>query len=366
MNMKKIFLKSLSKFSELNILEKIILYTNYIAIFALFISYLAKNIEPEIWILPSLAALFYPVIIFTVCCFTILWAFKLKKPLLYNLIVIALGINTHNDFYKFNKKQNNISENIKMTTFNIRHFNKYNWIDSEDMKYQILKFIEDTESDILCLQEFHDTKNIDSMKFKNKYTNSSFSKTNSGLLIASDFEFLDTKTIIIDTNQNKEIIYVDMYTGKDTLRVYNIHLASLNLNYREIEFIDNPLDSKKNVKKNTIDIYKQIKQSFIKRNKEIKIIANSIKESEKSGFKCIVMGDFNDTPNSYVTSQISKILKDVFIENGSGFGQTYKDINTPIRIDYIFISKGLESNSFKTYNNTKLSDHYPISAEIIY
>ena len=91
---------------------------------------------------------------------------------------------------------------------------------------------------------------------------------------------------------------------------------------------------------------------------------HDIKHIKSSPYKCIVAGDFNDTPNSYSVSKMSKILKDSFLESGSKTGKTYKDLIIPLRIDYIFIDNELISSSFKTYNKTFLSDHYPISTDL--
>ena len=349
------------------------MYINYIILFLLFTSYLAKYIEPEKFIIAAFTELIYPVIIFTTCCFTVFWALKFKKPLLYNILIILLGVNTHHNFYKFKTQHTYSNETIKVTTWNIRHFNKYKWIHEEYdnlIKNEITEFIKDSKSDILCIQEFHDIKNLNIIPFKNKYVNSNFQNKNpnSGLLIASNLEFINQGSIEINNNiknpeKNKEIIYVDVILKNDTIRIYNIHLASIHLNENEIKFIKSPSDKKENLTKNVRGIINQLYKSFIRRSKEIAAITKHIKNSP---YKCIVTGDFNDTPNSYSTTQMSNILNDTFLKRGTGFGKTYKDAIIPLRIDYIFIDKKLKCNKYKTYNKTTLSDHYPVSAEITY
>ena len=63
---------------------------------------------------------------------------------------------------------------------------------------------------------------------------------------------------------------------------------------------------------------------------------------------------------------MSKILKDAFLESGSKTGKTYRNLAIPLRIDYIFIDKQFTSIKLKTHNEISLSDHYPISADLIY
>jgi endonuclease/exonuclease/phosphatase (EEP) superfamily protein YafD len=86
------------------------------------------------------------------------------------------------------------------------------------------------------------------------------------------------------------------------------------------------------------------------------IIANEIRSSE---IPCIVCGDFNDVPYSYVYKTMLGNLVDGFKECGrGGYMGTYRGKKN-VRIDYIFHSetfKGL--NYYKT--ELTYSDHYPV------
>jgi len=74
----------------------------------------------------------------------------------------------------------------------------------------------------------------------------------------------------------------------------------------------------------------------------------------------IIVGDFNDTPDSNIIKRMKLIYHDVFAENNK---PTFPAKEPQMRIDYIFISKELkviESNVIRTF----ASDHVPISAVI--
>ncbi|MDD4848141.1 MAG: endonuclease/exonuclease/phosphatase family protein, partial [Bacteroidales bacterium] len=81
----------------------------------------------------------------------------------------------------------------------------------------------------------------------------------------------------------------------------------------------------------------------------------------QSPYPVIVCGDFNDTPGSYSYQQVSKGLKDGFLEAGQGFGQTFNGDIPLMRIDYIFHNDHFQATDFQVHIN-HYSDHYPVSA----
>ena len=78
----------------------------------------------------------------------------------------------------------------------------------------------------------------------------------------------------------------------------------------------------------------------------------------------IICGDFNDTPMSYTYFSLAKKHKDSFREAGNGLSSTFIPLWPLLRIDYILFPQEFECVDHKTYK-LNLSDHYPISAEII-
>ena len=99
-----------------------------------------------------------------------------------------------------------------------------------------------------------------------------------------------------------------------------------------------------------------LKAAFQKRAVQADLVAEHIKTSP---YPVILFTDLNDTPISYAYHQIKKNLKDAFTESGSGFGHTYTGFYPSFRIDYIFISKTLQSANFANIPSDN-SDHYPV------
>ena len=107
------------------------------------------------------------------------------------------------------------------------------------------------------------------------------------------------------------------------------------------------------------NIIKILKNSYQERAEEVLASRTHI---NKSPYKVIVCGDFNDTPLSYAYNKIKGDLIDSFAYSGKGIGESFVKVPT-LRIDYI-----MHDNSFYSYNYIKhneiLSDHYAISCDI--
>ena len=86
-------------------------------------------------------------------------------------------------------------------------------------------------------------------------------------------------------------------------------------------------------------------------------------EIEKSPFPVVVVGDFNNNQFSFAYREIKGDLTDSFSKAGKGFGQTYNLMGFPMRIDFILTDPRIKTLSYTSYKN-KLSDHYPIRAEL--
>ena len=80
-------------------------------------------------------------------------------------------------------------------------------------------------------------------------------------------------------------------------------------------------------------------------------------------YRHIVVGDFNDTPMSYVYKSMTENLTDLFAVKGSGFGYTYRPLWGWLRIDYVLYSEGFEPVGYKTNTDITLSDHVPVIAQ---
>jgi endonuclease/exonuclease/phosphatase family metal-dependent hydrolase len=356
-------------------INRFFFYLNILAGVALLLSYLSTYISPaKIWVL-AFFGLAYPYILLVNVLFMLVWILRFKKEFLVSFIVILLGINHLNNFIPMRLGKTNtkgyIKENpnqVKILSYNVRLFNIYDWMEEPGTNKDILNFIRSEHPDIICLQEFYTSTKKDYIPEKIKkffsetpynYIHYSF-KTgkNSGYGIAtfSRYPIINKGTISFPETTN-EAIFTDIVIKADTIRIYNNHLQSVQLQRRNYDFLDTmKLRYDDEQLKEIKDISSRLKTAYIKRSAQVDAISTHVKSS---AFPVIVCGDFNDTPVSYSYRKMRKGLKDAFISSGQGTGSTYQGIFPYFRIDYIFHDKHFKPLLFEKVE-TKLSDHYPI------
>ena len=176
---------------------------------------------------------------------------------------------------------------------------------------------------------------------------------------------MNTGVVMLEDSSRTMAIYVDIRYKKDTIRVYNTHLASIHFNQNDYDTglqlasygMNDPKFNKKAKK-----IYDKISKAFTLREIEAKTLRNHIKESP---YTTIICGDLNDNPSSYAYKQVGKKMKDSFRESGKGMGNTYLGNVFPnFRIDYIFHDKVYKSYGHRVCTEISVSDHYPICCHI--
>lgn len=265
------------------------------------------------------------------------------------------------------------AKQLKVTSYNCMLFDLYNWTKNKENRNKILTNLAEINPDILCLQEFYtseelnDYNNIDTLKrilntryFHGEYTTTMRKYDHWGIATFSKYPIINQGKLMFDTKSNNICIYTDVLINKDTLRIYNLHLQSISFSKGDNKFLEDFIsenDTKDEVA-NGKNILRRLKRAFLKRTKQVEMIAMHIKTCK---YKIILCGDFNDTGASYTYEKLSKNLQDAFIEKGLGFGRTYAGKWPQFRIDYILHSYGLKCSAYKRSSET-FTDHYPITA----
>jgi endonuclease/exonuclease/phosphatase family metal-dependent hydrolase len=293
-----------------------------------------------------------------------------------SLIVLVAGWENISRFVqiKLFYKESSINNNIKIISFNVRTFNQYNWLEGFDVRDSILNYISKEHPDIVFFQDYYtnETKIILSRGYiKEKlqllsYSHLNFTShdkpnANYGVATYSRFPIINKGCINFDRSLNS-CIYSDIVIHNDTIRFYNVHFESIRLRKTKYSFTDSVLISLNPKQIDEVkDISGRLKNAFIKRAQQVDQVSRHI---SKSPYKVVVCGDFNDTPVSYTYQRVRGNLQDAFIVSGEGIGNTYRGSFPSFRIDYIFHSKELKSFNYQTMH-VKLSDHYPVSCEMI-
>jgi endonuclease/exonuclease/phosphatase family metal-dependent hydrolase len=275
-----------------------------------------------------------------------------------NLIILLIGIGNISNYFGTSPNSNSSEENTKVLSYNVRLFNRYGWIPKENVREDIFAFFTEEDADILCIQEFYTPNEIPDLNYPYRHIGLQNKKSQWHMAIYSKYPQIKKKTVSIKGERmNNTCIYSDMIINEDTIRVYNIHLASNWFKNSDYSFIQNP--QKEKIKEGLKGIASRLKNSFIKRAEEVAVIKEHIKTSP---YPIILCGDFNDTPLSFAYNSIKGDLVDAFTVCGKGIGDSFVKIPA-LRIDYIFHDEELKSSNYKKHKKV-LSDHYAVSCDI--
>ena len=344
---------------NLTIINKLIFLINSLSLLLLLLSYLSPYINPLIFWPISLLGLIFPILFIINLIFLIYWFIQLKKQIWANIIVILIGVQYIGDYIGTNPKQNREESTIKILSYNVRIFNAYKWI-PELEKETIFDYLKKENADILCIQEFYAPKEIPELNYDLQHIGTKDKRNEWYMAIYSNFPQINKSTIKMKKGRaNNTCIYSDIIIETDTIRVYNIHLASNFFKNSDYSFLTKPKVKKEEIKNGIASIIKRLKKSYQERAHEVEIIKKNIKDSP---FPIIICGDFNDTPLSYAYSKIKGELIDSFSSCGKGIGESFVKI-PGLRIDYIMHDKKFKSSNYKKQKDI-LSDHYAISCEI--
>ncbi len=334
---------------KLPFFDKIIFFINSVIALITAVSLLVPYVSVASISSLSTVSLIVPLLVYVNIGFVIYWLLRRNRRAFLSSFLLVLWYLVLGPFYQFSgKNEDTASDTLSVMSFNVRSFNKYDWIKNPKLEEEIHSLIKSQDPDVLCFQEF-------SMIKKRKFNDYPYNYETPGGTNKS-YQIIFSKHPIVHGASLKfpktinNGIYVDVAYAQDTIRIYNVHLQSFRI-IPEIDAIKKEKSSKLLAKSGRVMLKQDEQAKLIKKNKE------------KNHYKQIVVGDFNNTQYSSVYRTIKGNMKDTFLEKGKGFGRTYNLLGFPIRIDYILADPAFEVISHQNFNE-RLSDHYPVMATL--
>ncbi|MEG2849298.1 MAG: endonuclease/exonuclease/phosphatase family protein [Bacteroidales bacterium] len=338
---------------------------------AMILSYISVFINPSQISLPLFFGLYFIPILITNLVLLILALIRRSKSAWIPIMVLLPALMFTDLFYKIGGDNSSDIEGIKLKieSYNVGMFSssklKYT---KEECRIKVINHITESNPDIACFQEFHvNTKaQMDSILPQYKYRYYHVFKIQNGKyfgnLILSRFPIVSKGKLSFRRSTNLSI-YVDIEHFGRIIRIYNNHLESYNISFTALVQKLNKREKVlgDEIKNDIKEVHEKVLGTFIKRSDQVNKIMENITQSSHPAIIC---GDFNDTPMSFTYHRLSKNRKDSFRESGSGFGASFIPLWPLLRIDYILFPKEFGCINHKTHK-IKLSDHYPISSDII-
>ncbi|MET4080799.1 endonuclease/exonuclease/phosphatase family metal-dependent hydrolase [Pedobacter sp. UYP30] len=290
------------------------------------------------------------------------------------LTIIILGYRPLRATFSFSGDEGSAQKpenSIRLMTYNVHNFQPFDDKKTESAKEKMLQVVKDQNPDVVCFQEFYTRFKgkfdiIDSLKKQLDIKNVYFVKSTkneyeaNGLAIFSRFPIVAQGEIpFLNGLKGNMCIYTDLNVSGKILRVYNVHFQSISFQPQDYEYLNQVKDMDTKVRP-IKRILRMLKRAFEKRSGQVDIM-----KSEMASCKTpyLIAGDFNDTPASYVVTQITKGLNSAFVKKGIGLGKTYNGKFPNFQIDYIATSKDLQVLNYNI-TEAKLSDHFPVRSDL--
>ena len=342
---------------------------------ALIIAYATPYIAPQHWGALTITGHFPQILYVLVLACFIIWLIARRWKLAAAVAVVLIyGLFHITQFFHVNWVRNTETESqprdvITVLTYNVRGFR------NDDGRRAVVEFgdyiansnpfiTQRRAADVICLQEFAlDADNleyIDSLmnnEYKNVYVNDVVESEYAVMRTSSRYPIIASGSIANTgrgTSQWVDILIAD----KDTVRVFNNHFYTMGITEQDSESIARGKILSDG--ENMMSIVDRVAQNTEVRKNHVDSLRQVIAATPH---RHIVCGDFNDTPGSYVYKQMTRDLKDLFAEKGSGLGYTYRPMWGWLRIDYVLYSKGIEPVNYNANTEVTLSDHLPVAAQ---
>ena len=254
----------------------------------------------------------------------------------------------------------------KLVSWNVRQFNRYDWLDDSEVMAKILKRIQDETPDVLCLQEAYVRTGFltrpqlwsaaGSVNWHRNFGSPGDPSQHFGLATLTRHPILKSEDMWFDNDApSNACIITDILIHGDTLRVFNVHFSSNRFDEADLEAVRRGPDADERAR-----VWDRLEATWIRRALQARQVAEAV---EASPHPVILAGDFNDGPVSYATHRIRRVLRDAFSVAGTGSGATYVGRLPMLRIDYLMASPELLPEDFRTVD-ASLSDHRPIAATL--
>ena len=279
---------------------------------------------------------------------------------------VLMAVNT-NQSYKPKKD----STQIRVLDWNIRSFHGLsNKKDKAKIdRLSIAEAINSRNADVVCLQEFNhsdisDNLSLFSQKYPYHFFSRDFHRGNyryvAGSIIFSKYPILNSGRVQYPGKNAESLIFADIQTPNNIIRVFTTHLQSFRFNQSDYEGIDKIKSTQDEALHASKTLFQKMKLAFTKRGEQARIVRETL---EKSPYPSVVCGDFNDVPNNYTYYHIKQDWQDPFLQKSLGIGRTFMGVAPTLRIDYILPDKKFTIHQFDMVDED-LSDHLMLITDI--
>jgi len=362
----------------MNLFDWVMLIVTLAFAVMLAMAYFAKRINPnDSWIF-AFFGLAAPILYIVNLIMALYWIVRWRAAAFLPMAVLLAGAGSLSVFFRPSLSKHytemDAAADITFVSFNVMGF-----LDKKEPRRisrmrEIAEAIRELNPDILCMQEFQSTPRAPKEQIDTLLSNLPYRAVNYrvvsapgygwGLAIYSRFPILRSGHLDFENSTNSMLWTDVVLYRRDTVRIFNNHLQTTEINASDHHFITTPeiiQAEAEEVKTRIRNMARKLRNNYRIRAEQADSLAMIIRESP---YPVIVCGDFNDTPMSYVYHKVRGDLVDTFSEKaGGGPSHTYQGFFNLFRIDYLFHSRSLRTLSYAT-PPCEWSDHNPVVVQL--
>lgn len=130
-------------------------------------------------------------------------------------------------------------------------------------------------------------------------------------------------------------LWADVKSPAGVVRVYNFHLASIQLGSSNYDLPEqwSDLSDPDELELRGRRYFPLLAKGFVFRQQQQAELMSHI---QSTSFPVLLCGDLNDVPGSFAYWKFARTYPDAFRQSGRGGGRTYHSALIPLRIDYVF------------------------------
>lgn len=356
-----------------NFILYIVLVLNMVVLAFMLLSAFSSYVDPARFPVLSCLGLVYIIFFVINLAFAVFWLIARPAFILVPVFGIVLTWGAFRSVFPVNKHDEPVEKALTVLSYNVMGF-KLQQADLKEKRNKIVRYIQDCDADIVCLQEYILSEKSTHLSEKDLIKKLSGYKYHKSLKVGgesnknkiacfSKYPILECEKIDYSSLYNGSAIF-KLKIGGDTVIVINNHLESNKLTQKDRNAYNNIIntDDPDSVKSNIMFLARKLADAAAKRVKQAEAVAEKVKYYDK--YPVIVCGDFNDGPLSLAHRIICEGLSDAFVEKGFGLGISYNQNRFYFRIDNILLNSRWNVYSCEVDNSIKDSDHYPIKAVV--
>ena len=337
----------------------LLLIINVVCAALLVVSTLTVWLGPSQMRLPSLLSYACPYLFVINALWVIGWLCFSRKEFLVSAIVIVLRIGFVPQFVQISgidEIPETDTPTLRVMTFNVHGFvNPNDTMSAADGAARFVELLRAEQPDVVSMEEYAFTRGyklLDTLESLGYRYHRGANKSLYGIVLFSKYPLRE-----VPLSKREGLMCTDIAWSHDTVRLVSVHLDSYQLTVEETEAMSNLQYDESNARTIVGKMMQTTRQHEQQWLEGLQPIVTA------SPHPIVVLGDFNDTPASYIYQQMSKHLNDAFVKQGRGLCITYHGGVPAYRIDHIFCDKSYEVLAYKCITSD-ISDHYPVMAVI--